>query len=135
MSSKIQINIELSSDSGTLVAVLPPVDFGSLRERFIREVFSHLESVACTSSARYFLVDLSDVKRFGTAFLGRIVRLAKELRKLGKKLIISGDQWGLVTMFGLDQLCPCFMNRSEALRWSENEPSELTSLPYVIGEN
>ena len=96
-------SICLIADSRTLVLQLASGTYGSLDLDRLEQLASDLRELSLISSADDVIVDLSAVKTGGSGFLTCLSRFCEDLALAGKRLVICGDQVGLIAQVGWSQ--------------------------------
>ena len=107
-------------EADVLIAVLPPLDFGSLHEPNIACVRVTLLRLASRLRSRFLIVEFAGDCQFGAAFLGCLVQVAAALRGRDRRLVVCADRWGVLRRARLDLLFPVLEDQTAALKWCDN---------------
>lgn len=63
---------------------------------FFHSLPSYLPGEPSYLPGEYVIVDLSRVRYYGAAFLALLVDLQRDLKAVGRELVVTGDQLGLI---------------------------------------
>lgn len=93
-------SICLIAGSRTLILQLEPGNYGSLDLDRLERLASELREFSLISSADEVIVDLSAVRTGGAELLTCLGRFCDDLAQANKRLVICGDQAGLIAQVG-----------------------------------
>ena len=102
-------------DRDATMIVLPAGAYGSTRFAGYEGRGEEWLQLADGARTRRIILDLTQVRCFGAAFLGMLVRLARRLRGRNRKLLVCGDSQNLVRLARLDRVIPVYPTWQEAL--------------------
>lgn len=106
------------ADSQMLVLTLDAGTYGSLELDRLEQLNAEFREWRLATSASDFVIDLSNVTAYGSGLLGCLARLREQLESLGKRLVICGDQFGLITQVGWSELMNIQSDFEQALQHS-----------------
>jgi anti-anti-sigma regulatory factor len=87
-------------ETESLVLTLDSGTFGSLELDRLDQLETELREWRLTTAARFVVIDLSRVTSCGSGLLGCLARLRTQLELMGKKLVVCGDNTGLIEVVG-----------------------------------
>ncbi len=96
-------SICLIAHSRTLVIQLKSGTYGSLDLDQLDQLEAEFREHSLIHSADEVIVDLSAVKTGGSGLLGCLSRFRDDLSQAEKRLVICGDQIGLIALVGWSQ--------------------------------
>lgn len=111
----------LIADSQTLVITLNAGSYGSLevdRLNRLDQLDAEFREWRLAPSASEIIVDLSMVTTCGSGLLGCLARFREQLARMGKRLVICGDQSGLIAHVGWSKLMNLQADLDQALEHS-----------------
>jgi anti-anti-sigma regulatory factor len=97
----------LLTESETLIVRLLESQYGSLATGELRALACALQSATARFSAERILLDLSEVRAIGAAFVGELASFRQQLAASGRELIIRHDPEGILALLGLGDIVEC----------------------------
>lgn len=91
-------------ETQTLVLTLNAGTYGSFELDLLEQLDVEFREWKQATSASDVIVDLSNVTSGGSELLGCLARLREQLVCLGKRLVVCGDQFGLIALVGWSKL-------------------------------
>ncbi len=107
--------VRLIPDAQTLLISLKPGTYGSLETALLDRLSAELTSLRRSAAVDDFIVDLTGVTLGGSRLLSCLVTFREELLIVGKRLIVCGDEVGLIEHAGLADLLNLQANFGVAL--------------------
>jgi anti-anti-sigma regulatory factor len=108
----------LITGSQTLVLTLNSGTYGSLELDLLEQLAAEFREWSLATSANDMIVDLSKVTAYGSGLLGCLARFREQLASMRKRLVICGDQSGVVAHVGWSQLMDVQPDLKQALEHS-----------------
>lgn len=114
----VSLNVTISQEFDALIVVLPGTQYDSLLDaRTIDRVRQALVQLVDEMQRTHLVLDLSTIRKFGAAFFGIVVAVAKRLRERGKQLVVCGDHLGMFHLANMHSLFPVSDDLRDALQW------------------
>ena len=98
------------------VVTLQRPQYGSAELEELTILAGHLRRLVKDGDAKQVVLDVSAVRYAGAAWLGVIAEFVRACRKAGRRVMLCGDQTGLLAWAKFEQAAPIFSNVATALR-------------------
>jgi anti-anti-sigma regulatory factor len=105
----------LITGSSTLILTLAPGMYGSLELDRLQQLDAELGEWRLVASPHHMIIDLSKVTAYGSGLLGCLARHRQQLALMGRRLLLCGDQSGLIADVGWSGLMNLQLNLEQAL--------------------
>jgi hypothetical protein len=115
MSPKVTTQRALPELDAEVVALQHP-QYGSAELESLSTLAGHLRRLAQDGEATQVVLDVSAVRYAGAAWLGVIAEFVHLCRKAGRRVLLSGDETGLLAWAKFDQAAPIYRTVTAALR-------------------
>ena len=97
------------------VVTLQHPQYGSAELEALTTLAGHLRRLAKDGEATQLVLDVSAVRYAGAAWLGVIAEFVRACRNTGRRVMLCGDQTGLLAWAKFDHAAPIYGNVANAL--------------------